>query len=102
MTLPLLIGAQLPSLSSSELWKIRTAIQKAGGLVESLCVNYQIRQPQSSVPQKPKACVDCCYYYEKCHGNAQLICGLHPYGSSDDLFQDWEAPNDVQGDSRVG
>ncbi|HEY9844794.1 MAG TPA: hypothetical protein V6D03_01195, partial [Candidatus Caenarcaniphilales bacterium] len=37
-----IIGAQLPGLSSSDLWKIRAAIQGAGGIVETVRVNYQI------------------------------------------------------------
>jgi hypothetical protein len=86
----LLIGAQLPGLSSSDLWQMRAAIQKAGGIVETVRVNYQIRRPESSSPQ-PKACRGCCYYYGKRNGNAQLICAMHPYGPSDDICQDWEA-----------
>ena len=85
------IGAQLPGLSSSDLWKIRAAIQKAGGIVETVRVNYQIRRPASSSPQRPNACVGCRYYYGKSHGNVQLICAMHPYGSSKDTCQDWAA-----------
>ena len=84
----LLIRAQLPGLSSSDLWRIRAAIHKAGGIVETVRVNYQIHRPDS--PQ-PKACLGCRYYYGKRHGNAPLICAMHPYGSSDDSCLDWEA-----------
>ena len=86
-----LIGAQLPSLSSSDLWNIRAAIQRAGGIVETVRVNYQIRRPTiaNNSPDRPKACVGCCYYYGKSHNNVQLICAMHPYGSSDDTCQDW-------------
>ncbi len=87
----LLIGAQLPGLSSSDLCRIRSAIQKAGGMVETVRVNYQIRRPQSSSSQRPKSCERCRYYYGKRHGNVQLICAMYPYGPSDDPCQDWEA-----------
>lgn len=86
----LLIGAQLPGLSSSDLYRIRTAIHRAGGIVETVRINYQIHRPQSNPPQQPKACVGCRYYYGKRHGNAQLICAMHPHGSGDDSCQDWE------------
>lgn len=86
----LLIGAQLPGLSSSDLWRIRTAVQRSGGIVETVRVNYLIRRPESSSPQRPKTCVGCRYYYGKLHGNAQLICAMHPYGPSDDPCKDWE------------
>ncbi len=86
----LLIGAQLPGLSSSDLWKVRAAIQRAGGIVETVRVNYQIRRAAVSSPsQRPKACVGCRYYYGKSYGNAQLICAMHPYGPSDSACQDW-------------
>ena len=88
----LLIGAQLPRFSGAEMCRIRTAIQTAGGMVETVRVNYQIRRPQSSSDQRPKSCDRCRYYYGKRHGNAQLICAMHPYGPSDDPCQDWEAP----------
>ncbi len=83
------IGAQLPGLSSSDLWKIRAAIQRTGGIIETVRVNYQIRRPTSSSLDRPKACVGCRYYYGKSHGNVQLICAMHPYGASDDTCQDW-------------
>lgn len=86
----LLIGAQLPGLSSSDLWRIRAAVERGGGIVETVRVNYQIRRPNSSPPQRPKACVGCRYYYGKRHSNAQLICAMHPYGPSNDSCQDWE------------
>lgn len=38
----LLIRSQLPGLSSSDLWQIRAAIHRAGGIVETVRVNYQI------------------------------------------------------------
>lgn len=85
----LLIGAQIPGLSSSDLWKIRAAIQRAGGIVETVRVNYQIRRPVSSPSQRPKACVGCRYYYGKSHSNSQLVCAMYPYGPSDDTCQDW-------------
>ena len=85
----LLIGAQLPGFSSSLLCRIRTAIHRGGGIVETVRVNYQIRRLQSSPPQQPKACVGCRYYYGKRHGNAQLICAMHPHGPGDDSCQDW-------------
>lgn len=87
----LLIGAQLPSLSSSDLSRIRAAVQRVGGMVERVRVNYQICRPQSSSPQRPQSCVGCHYYYGKHHGNAQLICAMHPYGPRDVSCQDWEA-----------
>ncbi len=80
----LVMGAQLPGLSSSDLWRIRTAIQRVGGMVETVRVNYQIRRPDISPPQQPKSCVGCRYYYGKRHSNAQLICAMHPYGPSND------------------
>lgn len=83
------IGAQLPGLSSSDLWRIRAAVQRVGGMVETVRVNYQIRRPQSSSPQRPQSCVGCRYYYGKHHGNAQLICAMHPYGPGDVLCQDF-------------
>lgn len=85
----LLIGAQLPGLSSFDIWKVRAAIQRAGGIVETVRVNYHIRRPVSSAPERPLACVGCRYYYGQSHGNAQLICAMHPYGPSDDACQDW-------------
>ena len=84
-----LIGAHLPSLSGCDL-SIRAAIQRAGGIVEVVRVNYQIRQPVSNSHQRPKACIDCRYYYGKSHSNTQLICAMHPYGPSDDDCKDWE------------
>ena len=90
----LLVGAQLPELSSSALWRIRAAIERAGGIIETVRVNYQIRRPQSSPQERPRACVDCQYYYGLRHGNAQLICAMHPYGPSEDRCQDWEALGD--------
>ncbi len=86
----LLIGAHLPSLSSSDLWRVRAAIQRAGGIIEMVRVNYQVRQPIGNSHQRPKACFGCRHYYGKSHGNAQLICAMHPYGPSDDDCQDWE------------
>ncbi len=83
------IGAQLPGLSSSDLWKIRAAIQKSGGIVETVRVSYPIRRPTNSSFERPKACVGCRYYYGKSHGNTQLICAMHPYGSNDDTCLDW-------------
>ncbi len=83
------IGAQLPGLSSYDLWKIRAAIQRAGGIIETVRVNYQIRRPVNSSFDRPKACVGCRYYYGKSHNNVQLICAMHPYGFSDDTCQDW-------------
>ncbi len=83
------IGAQLPGLSSSDLWKIRTAIQRAGGIVETVRVNYQVRQPTNRSPQRPKTCEGCRYYYGKSHGNTQLICAMHPYGSINNTCPDW-------------
>ncbi len=85
----LLIGAQLPGISSSDLWKIRAAVQ-TGGIVETVRVNYQIRRPDST-PAQPSSCIGCRYYYGKRHGHDQLICAMHPYGPSDDLCRDWEA-----------
>lgn len=85
----ILIGAHLPGLSSSDLWRIRAAIQKAGGIVEVVRVNYQIRQPVSNSHQRPKACIDCRYYYGKSHSNTQLTCAMHPYGPGDDDCKDW-------------
>jgi hypothetical protein len=87
----LLIGAQLPGLSSSDLWKIRAAIQRAGGIVETVRINYQIRRLVSSPSERPKACIQCRYYYGKSHDNTQLVCAMHPYGPSDDTCQDWVA-----------
>lgn len=89
----LLIGAQLLGLSSSDLWKLRNAIQTAGGIVETMRVNYQIRRQLTSSPQpqRPLACVGCRYYYGKSHGNVQLICAMHPHGPIDDTCFDWEA-----------
>ena len=87
----LLIGAQLPDLSSSNLWKVRTAIQKAGGIVETVRINYQIHQPVSGSSQRPKACIGCRYYYGSSHSNVQLVCAMHPYGPSNNICQDWVA-----------
>jgi hypothetical protein len=87
----LLIGAHLPGLSSYDLWRVRAAIQRAGGIVETVRVNYQIRQPVGNSHPRPKACAGCRYYYGKSHGNVQLICAMHPYGSGDDHCLDWEA-----------
>ena len=84
----LLIGAHLPGLSSSDLWRVRTAIHRAGGIVEIVRVNYQVRQPIGNSHQRPKACVGCRYYYGKSHGNNQLICAMHPYGAGSDDCQD--------------
>lgn len=87
----LLIGAQLPGLSNSDLSRIRAAVQKMGGMVETVRINYQICRPQSSSHQRPQSCVGCRYYYGKHHSNAQLICVMHPYGPSDVSCQDWKA-----------
>ena len=83
------IGAQLPSLSSSDLWKIRAAIQKSGGIVETVRVSYPIRRPTNSSPERPQVCEGCRYYYGKSHGNTQLICAMHPYGSINNTCPDW-------------
>ena len=88
----LLIGAQLPSLASTDFWQMRAAIQKAGGMVETVRVNYQIRRPASRLQERPKVCMGCRYYYGKSHGNAQLICAMHPFGS-DEACPDWAAVN---------
>jgi len=93
-TLPrrVLIGAELPGFTSSDLWKIRTAVQMAGGIVETVRVNYQIRQPQSSF-ERPKPCVGCRYYYGKSHGKIQLVCAMHLYGPDNGTCKDWVAPD---------
>jgi len=85
-----LIGAQLPSLSSSDLWQMRAAVQRVGGIVETVRVNYHVRRLLSS-PERPAACVGCRYYYGKSHGNTQLVCAMYPYGPSDPTCLDWTA-----------
>ena len=90
----LLIGAQLPGLSSSDFWKIRAAIERAGGIIETVRVSYQIRRQVDSQIQRPKACANCRYYYGKSHGNVQLICAMHPYGPGEDNCKDWETLSD--------
>lgn len=85
----ILIGAKLPGLSSWELSRIREAIQTAGGIVETVRINYQIRRQKSSSQQRPKTCVGCRYYYGKSHGNVQLVCAMHPYGATTDSCSDW-------------
>lgn len=95
----MLIGAHLPGLSSPDLWRVRAAIQRAGGIVDIVRVSYQVRQPSGNSQQRPKACVGCRYYYGKSHSNAQLICAMHPYGPSDDDCQDWETGTYSSGQS---
>ncbi|PSP34066.1 MAG: hypothetical protein BRC57_12370 [Cyanobacteria bacterium QS_8_48_54] len=92
----LLIGAQLPSLSHSELGKIRMAIQTAGSMVDTVRLNYQVRHPAKSLNQRPPACVGCHYYYGKSHGNTPLICAMHPFGPSEHPCRDWTAAYTIQ------
>ena len=80
----LLIGAQLPRISSSDVWQIRAAIERAGAMVERVRVNYQIHLATNS-QASPPACNGCRYY----HGNSQLICAIHPYGPENDDCRDW-------------
>lgn len=80
----LLIGAQLPRISSSDVWQMRAAIDQAGAMVERVRVNYQIHLATSN--QAPlQACNGCRYYY----GKSQLVCAIHPYGSENNVCRDW-------------
>jgi len=82
----LLIRAQPFGLSSSDLWRIRAAIHRAGGIVETVRVNYRNDQIP---PQQPKA-TRCRYYYGS-HGNAPTYLCYDLAVPADDLRSDREA-----------
>lgn len=85
------IGARMPGLCSADVGYIRTAIDRAGGIVETVRVNYRIRRsPYDPKRDRPQACLGCHHYYGQQHGGATLVCAMHPYGPSDPTCQDWE------------
>ena len=42
----------------------------------------------------PKACIDCKFLEGKTYGGNLLVCGMHPYGPSDDACDDFEKTED--------
>jgi len=83
------VGARLPSLSRIEIRRIRDAIRAAGGWVDSVRTNYRIGPPSGGLNQRPRPCRGCRHYYGQGHGNAALVCAMHPFGPSEDPCRDW-------------
>ena len=48
-----------------------------------------IRREQPTL-EKNSACVGCQHYHGRVYGKNLLVCGMHPYGWTDDNCPDWE------------
>ena len=48
-----------------------------------------VRREKPSLDKNP-ACVGCKHYHGRVYGENLLVCGMHPYGWTDDNCPDWE------------
>lgn len=83
------IGAQVPDLTSTDLWQMRTIVRQAGGMVETARINYHISRSTALSSQQPQPCVGCRHYFGRQFGGIQLVCAMHPYGPTLNQCPDW-------------